>query len=485
MTSYSTIAEAMSVGIPVANRGVDVGFDGYRFCVEILLPSTKNSLVGVARVGEGVVASWQWHDLTNRCRGVQWRRGGDEFGGRARTGVGTVTLAVDAFGDLSAWNDSPRSSFAGLGSLFRSGTVIRWGCRSATTLRANTWLPQFCGIVESWTTTTVGLRGDIYSTVTVVETTAALAKIDNNALPGLVGGGDTIVQRVQRLLDVARFPYPIHVYHTTPSDIRLQSTDMSANRLGELYLSADSAMVDVRSDQRGGIGLYEKIIFNMQGAGAPNRGFQTWREFVNAFQSLVYISDGMFPENAHFDPATVVWANDDTAIINSATVGVANQPAGTYTRTDEASVARFNALRPFSRFDLITAGGAAGTSASVHPFMAAQTVAEEKLRQANVVRRVDQVTLNHRLNHLGRPNAGIVMSLDLGTRLQVREIYQDGYQFPAGNGGAFTKLPSTRVDATGFVRALNHRITPTATGIDTWEVDIELDTFEITRSDLP
>jgi len=482
---YPTIVNAMANGKPEFGRGVPVGFDGYLFTVEILMPTTKNSLVDVARVDEGVVAAYEWYDLTERCRGVQWRRGGDEFGGRPRTGVGTITLDVDAMGDLSSWNDSPVSSFEGLGSLLRPGTVIRWGCCSATTDRANDWLPQFAGIVESWETTTVGLREDLYATVTVVETTAALAKIDDNALPGVVGGNDTVFERVARLLEASRFPYGrIITYAEAALPIRLQSTDMANNRLSEMYLTADSGFVEIRSDQRGPLGLYLKPGPRGTIAGARYPFQERWRSFVRPFFNYVTISDGQFIEDAVFDPSTVRWANDDTAIVNQATIGIAGQPEHTYSRTDEASVARYNGLRPFSRFDLITTG-------VLSPVVTEQT-AEFNLRRSDASRRVEQVTLNHRNTRRysfgeTRYNAGIVMSIDIDTPLHVREIYKTRYSTFRSDGQDVPDLtpPSIWIEARGYIRALNHRVTPTPTGIDTWEVDIELDTYELIKTEYP
>ena len=479
MTAFPNIINAMTNGKPKLGRGVPVGFDGYRFSVEILMPTTKNSLVDVARVGEGRVAAYEWYDLTDRCRGVQWRRGATEFGGRARTGVGTITLDVDAMGDLSSWNDSPVSSFEGLGSLLRPGTIIRWGCCSYTTGRANEWLPQFCGIVESWETTTVALRADLYATVTVVETTAALAKIDANALPGVVGGNDTVIERVARLLTASRFPYGFfHTYTPSALPIRLQSTDMANNRLSEIYLTADSGFVEIRSDQRGPLGLYLKPGPQGTIAGTPYPAQERWRSFLSSASNFVTISDGQFIEDAAFDPSTVRWVNDDAAIVNQATIGIAGQPQHTYTRTDEASVARYNGLRPFSRFDLIT------TAELAH--VVTRETAEFNLRRSDASRRVEQVTLNHRNTRTypgpggeTRYNAGIVMSIDIDTPLHVREIYRPKYEeFPVDDTAIW-------IEARGYIRALNHRVTPTPTGIDTWEVDIELDTYELIKSEYP
>ena len=192
---------------PAAGRGALIGIGDWRLVVEALLPSDGPSIWGVGVWGEAQWNVFAWEDLTPWVRGLDWSRGSDEPYGRPRAGDLTITL--DSTEDRwSPWNPTPPT---GSPAYFAPGTIVRVGVRSATDPRASGWLPQITCIVDTWGQTYVGLGADRYVDVTAVETLRDLATIDDNALPGVVGGGEDAITRIGRLLDAAGWKYGLRV----------------------------------------------------------------------------------------------------------------------------------------------------------------------------------------------------------------------------------------------------------------------------------
>lgn len=277
---------------PDPTHGIPIGYvktgslttddDDARLAVEILLPEYNNSLWNVAEwepatPSYGIWNTVAWVDITQYVRGVEWFQGADELKGRPRAGVAEITLENEGglfslLDPTSTLNDSVRAIDDDTLSnyYFNPGTLVRvvahnYNLSDSFPAANPSWQPLFTGVVEQWTQRIEHGGVEDYVTLTVVDTISQLARVDENALGSAEGLDDTVAQRIERLADAAGWPYGYnHLYgaenfatalgvHGTygPSDIRLQSTDMALNRLQELYLTADSAGVNIRSGRDG------------------------------------------------------------------------------------------------------------------------------------------------------------------------------------------------------------------------------------------
>lgn len=254
---------------PEIGRGHAIGVGDWYLSVEALLPADELSLWGVAVWGEETWNTLKWVDLTPYCRGLEWVRGSDEPYGRAR--VGELALTLDDRDDRwSPWNPAPPSGGV---SFFGPGTVVRVGLRSATDTRASGWIPQITCVVDSWgqTYTTANLA-DRYIDLVAYETLRELAQIDDNALPGVVGGGEQPPERLERLLEAAQWPYGLKIEAQNvigSTAFPLQSTDMANNRLAECYLVADSCDAYFVTDRTGAALLTSPEYIGVIGSADP------------------------------------------------------------------------------------------------------------------------------------------------------------------------------------------------------------------------
>jgi hypothetical protein len=238
------------------STGTAVGTGDWRLYIERL--NGSGSVVGACTVGhpatgDAEVGTLVWEDLTKYVRGMEWTRGADEPFGQPRIGEMAITFnnQTGMFTPWTAYADT------------RPGTIIRAGLRSTADSRASGWLPLFTGIVDSWIPEFAGPRtgthdvidgdsfADSFVTVRLVETLTALARIDDNAT-SVVGSGDICSARLDRLLAAGDWKFGVAVWALVVAEtIPLQSTDMSANRLTECYLTAVSSGYVFRSDVTG------------------------------------------------------------------------------------------------------------------------------------------------------------------------------------------------------------------------------------------
>lgn len=355
---------------PPDSHGTPMGYGDWRYAVQVLLPTDTTSRWGVAKWGEATWSGKQWYDITGYVRGMEWTRGTTTFGGRPEVGVATLTLDNED-NQFSPWNGV--SSFQGAavmdstGIVFPGylapGTLMRSVCFSPSGMvsptasagallpdSADSWVPQFTGIVESWTDESFGLGKDSHVTVVVKETLSTMALVDDLALSSAVGNDDTGIIRVQRLLDNAGWPYgdvddSYFANAFAPgSPPLLQSTVMAGNRISEVYLTADSVGGVVRSDRSG-----KPLIYNVEGtpygvSRGPDRNYmlQLSHAYVpggtGASFSAPYIADSTKP------------ANDDDIIINDVTMSY----VGGSVRTGQNVVSQQQyGRRTYSRTDLI------------------------------------------------------------------------------------------------------------------------------------
>lgn len=280
---------------PAVHRGVPLGVGDWRLVIERLRGA--GAVVGVDKVDTGVVGSLVWEDLTPAWRGYSSTRGAQVPRGRPM--VGEVFLTVDARSDPSL---DPYFDYTNT----RAGTIIRCGLVSLADHRADGWLPQWCGLVDSWSPTYVQ-GADRFADVTLVETLSVLAQIDDNALPSPVGAGERLVARADRLLSAAEWRFGLvslfGPLFGEPS-ITLQSTDMAMNRSVELYLTADSTGGVIRSDVTGAALVTDRA------ADRPTRlaDFSTF--FGNATLAVTTADDDL-------DGDTVAIAYDRDSVITS------------------------------------------------------------------------------------------------------------------------------------------------------------------------
>jgi len=233
--------------------GSPTGQGDWNLTVEILLPEVDAGIWGISTWDESDWAALRWEDITERVRGMEWRRGSDEVYGRPR--IGTIFLTLDDNdGQLSPWT-SPNAQYLG------PGTVLRCGLVSATGIDdpdhgVVRWLPQWAGLVDTWAPVITSSNiADRRVEVRCNETLRDLAQVDDPALPSPVGSGETADVRTARLLDAAAWRYGLLVEAQTMPGYPLQSTEMAQNRIAECYLTADSSDTAFRSLRDGRAGL--------------------------------------------------------------------------------------------------------------------------------------------------------------------------------------------------------------------------------------
>jgi hypothetical protein len=244
-----TVAELLQQPPNVAH-GAPLGAGDWRIVYELLLPADETSLWGIGKWGTATWNVLAWTDITPWVRGAEWSRGSDEPYGRPRVGELAVTLS-SRDQRFSPWNPTPPDGGV---SFFGPGTILRVGCRSATDTRAGGWLPQITTIVDTWDEQIVAANvADRIVEIRAFETLRDLAQIDDNALGGVVGGGENALARFPRLLAASgwRYGLKIEAQNVLSGAYPLQSTDMSANRLAECYLTADSCDAQFRTDRTG------------------------------------------------------------------------------------------------------------------------------------------------------------------------------------------------------------------------------------------
>lgn len=388
MTDYASLVQAK----PDDAHGVSVGYGDWRLCVEALLPSNAVSAWAPSDtpIGADIRTTWadssgssprwgswgslEWVDLTDYVRGIEWTRGSDEFDGRPQVGVATITL--DNSDGFPFSPIDPQNSFRSIvrgahldriaNGYFRPGTLIRIAAASATGYgpidddtagpgeALTDWVPQFTGIVESWPEVRDQLEQESWVDIVAVETVSLLARVDENALTSVVGHGDTIYQRVQRLADAAGWQFGYAFADLDPAaeweSWALQSTNMAQNRLAEIYLSGDSVGVLVFADRSGAL---------MVGTtrDAPSEHRIGWHTGVGPFEHRdVYFwaarEHTFWAEQLNVDvvPRSLTYDNDDEPIINVAQYAIVGSIA--LTAQDRPSIRRYG-RRTTARSDLL------------------------------------------------------------------------------------------------------------------------------------
>lgn len=443
-------------------RGIPTGIYDWRFVVEILLPTDTDSIWGIGVWGEATWGQYAWTDITPWVRGAAWGRGSDEPYGRPRVGTGTLTLA-SLEDEWSPWNPTPP---LGSAAFFAPGTLIRAGCRSSEDTRAGGWLPQFTMLVDQWPVSYVGANGvDRFVDVQLVETTRDLSAIDDNALPGLVGGGEGPVDRIERLLDAAGWQYGLLVEAQSilaaPGAYPMQSTEMTQNRLAECYLTADSCDVIFRSDKTGAA-----LLTNVEYVGAVGDAdpailqLYEFSRLDNGLGVMPYFgvdwrrNDGNTVAGPYltlpYQVQTLTTLNDDDNLTNDVRLARVGGTQQVYEQT--ASISRFG-RRSLVRGDLIVNNDLAVAQI-------AQYISIRRGLNTLRVASVDIETLDR-----GEEFALVAMALD--TQSPVFFNPPDGL------------IVGDRPLVSGFLGGLEHAVVMQADRLKTWQTRFSIDTRTI------
>lgn len=435
---------------PASAHGELIGSGGWRLAVEVLLPGL-GTLWGVAEWGNDQWDALSRQDLTPWVRGISWRRGADEPGGRPRPGVCDITLESPD-GLFSPWSPA---GFASVGpGYFAPGTTVRVGIHDPADTRCDGWVPLFCGTVESWSPRWAGVGADQYVSVSLIETGSLLAQIDDPALSSPVGTGEGTLPRVRRLLEAAGWPYGLLytaaglVDAANPDSVApLQGTTVSGNRLTELYLAADSADLEVYTDRRGALLIADRWhdqtdtgrqlqAVSRDENGGPLLELAPTGDTTGELVAADYTADGFGT------------GNTDERIRND--IRLARAGGTAQTATNLASVARFG-RRSWSRFDLIaTTDAAVAVIADALLDRWSRTTITGEAIELDVMR---PATDTRRVLALA--------ALDIGDRVEVRPP---------------SSTTSDDPFIAGVIRSIAHQITPGSPGPARWTLTVAVDT---------
>ena len=222
-----------------------------RFVTRIALNTTGIAL-GFMVLGDPL-GGRTWVDISEHAQGHRIERGAPAGN---RPGAGKLTFRlVNDDGQFSR----PQSMFYGPGTLIQVGI-----------LGASTYM-MFTGLVTRWAEASGGSSGVNFVDVTCLETISLLTDIDDPALDVAVGNDDILTARVQRIVDNARWPFPVTSAHLPqlssfpaefspglPNAIAFgyQATTLAQPAWSEILLTADSLGCIVVGSRTGGLAIY-------------------------------------------------------------------------------------------------------------------------------------------------------------------------------------------------------------------------------------
>jgi len=440
--------------------GIPQGCEDWRFVVQGAFPPPGAAKWGEMVWGTFVWSEVVWTDMTPSWRGLSWERGVDVPGERPKTGTATITLD-NRDRQWSPWGEDA--------TYYRPATLIRVVVYRED---ATDWIAQFTGEVETWTEGSEGNGADRWVTIELTETVGRLGLIDANELAVPVGVGEDAGARIDRLLEGAVWGYGF--YNEAAPAFPLQSTKMSANRLAELHLTADSTDTYFRS-HRSGTAMLEQVDPALHPSYSPPNTFRwgsmkwgefTWSDpeiswYTARHSSVYYRSLELRPDKAAlilpdisgrvtaqmvYDADSLVPANDPDLVRNDirlASVGGTQQVA-----EDLPSQGRYG-KRSYPRNDLITQHAAD-----------VMTIAERiRDRRAYKVLRVASVDLTARFG--GGPagtNMPALMVADVGDPVSVA-------------------LPDYR-GVSGHITGVRHEVVACTPERVDWRTTLNLDTAD-------
>ena len=408
-----------------------------------------------------------WTDITNDVRGLDWIRGADEPYGRPV--IGELVMTLDNTGkNYSPWPSSGNNISS---AYWAPGTIVRIGVTSPGDTSFSGYVPQFVGIVDTWAQLTTGVGADNYVEVRAYETLRWVSNIDDNIAAPAAGAGENAGARIQRLLDPTDWPfsYTLEAENllANASLYGLQATNLSANRLQEVYLTSDSNDVAIRSARNGSCMIYDRYSFGAVGMIYPTAeawplveysykqtnngrtqvpciGFD-WDEHreSNADGDVIYVP---------YDADSFITGNDDAYVYND--VRLARVDGTQQVAEQDYSIARYG-RKTFTRSDLIC---------QRDDLVEDMTRAKGERQGLNTLRAESfTVATSHR-----SPDAfKALLAMDVGVTSNVYAPAKD--------------LSLDRPHVEGFVRGFRHRLTSmgnTERGID-WDTEITVDTSTV------
>lgn len=458
---------------PASSAGTPIGLDDWRLVVEIAVPDSATSVYGGGQYGIAAWTGLEWLDVTARVRGLEWTRGSDEPYGRPRIGELVVTFD-NRDGLLSPWTTSAAVATS---SLFTPGLPIRVGCVSATSAVGDGWLPQITCVIDEWAETRVSRDADRLVEARCFETMRDLAGIDDLATGSVVGYGEDAADRTLRLLDAAGWQWGTNAIDALTILDRLaddyptglQSTDMAANRLAELYQTADSNGLIVRTERTGRVLLYWPRLAYLNASGwrtvdrsqwplvdhsartlasgveIPAIGFDVSGYRVGAYSTW----DGVLV--VPYDAGSLAVTVTDEHVVNDVQLGKVGGTAVPYTNPESIGKHGRRATR---RTDMLYADDAAGA-------LTYTALYEPRSRTALIVDAIEVATSDRGDDtYLG------MIAVDIGVPCFVRPP----------DSGSFASSPDAPI-LYGTVAAVTHRVTPRKDGA-TWTSTVRVDPDE-------
>ncbi len=244
---------ALVVEAPAAGVGILTGWGNWRYFVRAATPNTTYARFDIDTFDDKNFSDgYVWTDVSSRWRGAEWTRGSDGLIDRPATGELTLTLDNND-GVLSRWNTN--TTWPGGVSYLGPDLLVQVGWRDQV---AGTWQPALTGLVDVAVDDQAEGDADRWMTWQIVETTSLLAIIDRAEQPS-VGAADDVFDRIDRLLDEAQWQFGTGAnFGGGFINPTLQPTTLAGNRLGELYLTADTGFLDAFSDRYGRLDTWAK-----------------------------------------------------------------------------------------------------------------------------------------------------------------------------------------------------------------------------------
>lgn len=294
----------MTHGVPLGIPGNVL--IGMRFAVELAIVSPPNLLPFV--LGTSMLGGPRWRDVTTDVQGLTWSRGGAP-GQRPLAGELQMRL-LNSNQQWSPW----------VSPYYAPGTTLRVVLGNGVDTYS-----QYTGLVQTWNEGSVGLAGGSgYQWVDLVawETLFLLSEVNNHALAGVVGGGENVDARIDRLLTSAAWQFGTDIVCSSPATF--QATDLASDVATELFLTVDSTDCTVWPGKDGKLKIRDRAL----GAG------HSWNI-----------------AHADVNPDSLVTQNDDERILSSVDLA---RVGGTFVHFDNVGMAGRYQRRTTQRTDLIT-----------------------------------------------------------------------------------------------------------------------------------
>lgn len=424
----TTLAAAI-LQAPNPTHGSLTGEGAWRFALQAWLPGFAAARVGSATVGSSTVGPDRaWVDMTQFVQGIETFRGSNQFGGSPEVGTALMRLK-SANHELAPWMRNP-ASWGGYGFDFRPGLLMR-----VVVFSGSTWFPLFTGEVERWTGRFGQDAVEPHVEVTLLDTVGARLAQSYHRLfdsPLLITRVD---DQLDEILTSARWPYGRRLFNANVAGSTWYAKGSTPNPLdierGSLELARDvaaGAQLAVFADAAGRILV--RLVRPTLGSRQPN-------DLSPASPTLALSDDDL--EHG------VEITTDVEAMINRASYTFADQ---TYVFENPQSIEQYG-LREF---------------VDSFPRQGVPTLAEENdylaglvAKRAHLIDRIDEVTLTGTRHDLQR-------SVELGSPFTI---------------DASPRRTNYAINATGFVRSIEHSIVPRHANAIHWATRFGLDTYEL------